>query len=200
MTRNGSNRRAERSPLRNTLVMIVLAILAAALWVATWQPPETSLPVEDAGASQALGYYVRGARILGTDEEGRVTYRIMAQQLDEVLDENRLRFEGVSVEYLPADETPWSISAERASAPKDRSEITLAGNVELRSTPTDGSTPVIVATEELRFAPDSSSAESDEAVTIRVGDWQLAGVGLRTYLKGDTLQLESQVHGILASQ
>jgi LPS export ABC transporter protein LptC len=193
----GSNRRAERSPLRNTLVMIVLAILAAALWVATWQPPETSLPVEDAGASQALGYYVRGARILGTDEEGRVTYRIFAERLDELPDEGRLQLTGVDVEYQPADETAWSISAANASSTKEISQLELAGNVELRSAPTGTSKPLAIFTDKLTFWLDTSNVESHEPVEVHFGDLRLSGVGLRTDLKGDSLRLESDVHGKL---
>jgi LPS export ABC transporter protein LptC len=76
--------------------------------------------------------------------------------------------------------------------------LDLVGNVEVRSSPTDGSEPLTIATEKLRFSPDTSSAESDGPVEIHVGDWQLTTIGLRTHLKGDTLELESQVHGTFA--
>jgi LPS export ABC transporter protein LptC len=99
------------------------------------------------------------------------------------------------VEYQPADAIPWRISAAQASAPKDGSQLDLEGGVELRSEPTDGSEPVFIAAPALRFIPDTSSAESDQAVQIRVGDWRLDAIGLRTHLKGDTLELESEVHG-----
>ncbi len=50
-----------------------------------------------------------------------------------------------------------------------------------------------IVTEKLRFWPDTSSVESDEAVQVRFGDWRVDAVGL--HLKGDTLRLESKVHG-----
>lgn len=181
--------------MRNTVVMIVLAILAAASWVATWQredPNQQGAPRTD---TAPLGFYVRGAELLGTDEQGRVLYRLRADRLDELPDEGRLQLEGVNVEYQPAEETAWAISAARASRLKNGQLLDFAGNVEVRNTPTDGSEPLTIATEQLRFSPDTSSAESDEAVRMRVGDWQLDAVGLRTHLKGHTLELESQVHG-----
>ena len=177
--------------------MIVLAILAAATWVATWQPAETNAPVEGAGASQALGYYVRGARILGTDEEGRVTYRIFAERLDELPDEGRLQLTGVDVEYQPADETAWSISAATGSSTKEISQLELSGDVELRSAPTGASKPLAIFTEKLTFWLDSSNVESQEPVEVHFGDLRLSGVGLTTDLKGDSLRLESDVHGTL---
>lgn len=182
--------------MRNTFVMIALALAAAATWVLTWQPEQRSAPVEDAGTSQSLGYYLRGARMVGTDEEGRVSYRIFAERLDELPDEGRLELTGVDVEYQPVDETAWSISAAKASSPKDVEWLELMGDVELRSA-TDDSEPVTVVTQKLVFWPDTSNAESDERVEIKVGNWRFSGEGLRADLKGDSLKLESEVHGTL---
>ena len=181
--------------MRNTLVMIVLALLAAASWVATWQRQDAPETVEAVGDTRPLGFYARRAELLGTDEQGRVTYRLRADRLDELPEQNRLQFEGVAVEYQPADETGWAISAASASRPKDGSLLDFAGNVEVRNSPADGTEQLTIFTEQLRFSPDTSSVESDDRVRMRVGDWQLEGVGLRTHLKGDTLELESQVHG-----
>jgi len=181
--------------VRNTVIMIVLGVLAAATWIATWQRQEASPPTEPAVDTRPLGFYARGAEFLGTDEQGRVTYRVRAERLDELPEQGLLQLQGVAVDYQPADETAWAISAATASRLKSSSQLDLAGSVEVRSSPTDGSEPLTIATEQLRFSPDTSSVESDEPVRVRVGDWQLDAIGLRTHLKGDTLELESQVHG-----
>jgi len=184
--------------VRNTVVMILLAILAAAAtWFATLQRQETAPAVERAENTEPLGYYIRGARVQRTDEEGRVAYQVFADRLDELPNDQRLQLTGVKVEYRPADETPWWISAATASSAKDLSQIDLVGDVELRSAPTDGSEPWTVVTESLRFSGDTSKAEAEHLVEIRVGDWRFDAVGLRVDLKGETLELESQVHGTL---
>ena len=181
--------------MRNTLVAVLLAVVAVATWVYSWPPPAPERRSRGGADTAPLGYYLRGARMLGTDEQGRVAYRILADRLEELPDRELLQLSGVVVEYQPADEIPWRISAAQASAPKDGSQLDLEGNVELRSEPEDGSQPVFITTPALRFIPDTSSAESDQSVQIRVGDWRLDAVGLRTHLKGDTLELESEVHG-----
>jgi lipopolysaccharide export system protein LptC len=181
--------------LRNTLLLLLLAALAGGTWLASRAPVPTG-PVLESGSERPLGYYLRGARLVGTDETGRVAYRIHAEQLDERPEQELLELTGVDVEYQPADETPWRISAAAATAPKDGSQLDLKGNVELESAPVDGGRPVRIATDALRFFPDTSSVESDETVTIHVGDWRLSAKGLRTHLKGDSLELESEVHGI----
>jgi lipopolysaccharide export system protein LptC len=183
--------------LRNTFVMIGLAVLACATWLYGRQ----SAPVERATTrerGQPLGYYLRGAKILGTDEQGRVAYRISAERLEELPGEELLTLDGVHVEYTPADTDPWSISAAAASAPKDGSKLELHGDVTVRNEPADGREPTIITTESLRFFPDTSSAETDAPVTLRVGGWQLQAGMLRTHLKGDVVQLESEVHGKFA--
>ena len=183
--------------LRNTLVIVVLGALAVATWLYGRTPtaaPRT-LPTEGA---QPLGYYLRAARILGTDEQGRIAYRIMADNLEELPQEQRLKLDGVRIEYVPTDADTWLISAAAGTAPKDGSELTLNGDVSLRSEPRGGGKALVIAGETLRFFPDSSRAESETPVSISVGDWHVEAGRFRTLLKGDVVELESKVHGKFA--
>ncbi|HET7607882.1 MAG TPA: LPS export ABC transporter periplasmic protein LptC [Gammaproteobacteria bacterium] len=183
--------------MRNTIVMVVLAIVAAATWILTWQRQDEAPPVERIGDAEPLGYYARGARISGTDEQGRLSYRIFADRLDELPGEELLELTGVKVDYQPADETAWTLTAASGTYAWDGSLLDLNGDVEARSMPADGSRALTMTTQKMVFSPDTSSAASDGEVAIRVGDWQLSAVGLRADLKGDTLALESEVHGTI---
>jgi len=174
--------------------MVVLAALAGATWLYS-RVPATALRTPPAEGTQPLGYYVRAARMLGTDEQGRVAYRILADNLEELPGQQLLKLEGVRIEYLPAETDHWLISAKGGTAPKDSSELTLNGQVTLRSEPRQGGKPVVIASETLRFLPESSSAESNTPVTLTVGDWHLEAGRFRTLLKGDVVELESNVHG-----
>jgi lipopolysaccharide export system protein LptC len=184
--------------LRNTLVIILLAVAAAASWLWSLRPPAERDQRPSNGSSEPLGYYLHGARLLGTDDNGRIAYRISADRLTEMPERQILRLDGVHIAYQPADETPWIITAASGNAPKDGSRLDLEGDVEVRSEPTDGSKPVVISAGRLTFEPETSTAESDVAVQIRVGDWHLDAVGLRTRLNDDTLELESEVHGKFA--
>jgi lipopolysaccharide export system protein LptC len=163
----------------------------------TWQREDASPPVDRAGETEPLGYYARGARVTGTDEQGRPTYRISADRLDELPGEERLQLTGVNVDYQPPGEAAWTFTAATAKYARDGSRLDLKGDVEVRSSSTDGSRPMTLATEQLLLSPDTSRAESDGAVKIRVGDWQLDATGLRADLKERTLELESVQHGTL---
>jgi LPS export ABC transporter protein LptC len=174
--------------------MVVLAAFAVATWL-YGRVPTTVLRTPPAEGAQPLGYYVRAARILGTDDQGRVAYRILADNLEEVPGLERLKLDGVRIEYTPAEADPWLISAASGNAPKDGSELTLDGQVTLRSEAREGGKPVVIAAETLRFIPGTSSAISETPVSITVGDWHIEAGRLETHLKGDVVQLESKVHG-----
>jgi LPS export ABC transporter protein LptC len=178
----------------------VLAILAAASWVATWPTQKQDPPTAPSDALGPLGYYVRGARMLGTDEQGRVTVTIRAERLEEVPNANRVQLQGVAIDYAPVDETAWKISAASGSTPKDGSLFELTGDVEIRSVPANGSRPRTILTQGLRFWPETSTVKSDQRVEFHVGDLRLRAIGLAADLKGDTLRLESQVNGTFFAQ
>ena len=59
--------------------------------------------------------------MLRTDENGHVAYRILANRLEEHANEERLLLEGVQIEYHPANEVPWIITAGNGSARSRRS-------------------------------------------------------------------------------
>jgi len=177
--------------------MVVLAAFAVATWLYGRTPSSAPRTLATEGA-QPLGYYLRAARMLGTDEQGRIAYRILADNLEELPQQQRLKLDGVRIEYLPAGADTWIISATAGTAPKDGSELLLNGDVSLRSEPRDGGKAVVIAGETLRFFPNTSIAESDTPVSIRVGDWHVDAGRFRTLLKGDVLELESKVHGTFA--
>ncbi len=183
--------------MRTPLLLAVLTAIAIATWLYN-RPSTTETVGRFRGEAAPLGYYLKGARMLGTDANGRVSYRLVAERLEEKPSDELLLLSGVHMEYLPADDDEWVIVAAAASAPKDASELELKGGVEVRSNPATGVAPTIISAETLRFLPKTSSAETDDEVHIRVGDWQLNATGLRTLLKADTLQLESKVHGKFA--
>ena len=175
--------------MRNTVVMVVLAILAAATWVATWQRQDA----EPAGGPQSrmptpLGYYVRGARI-ARHRRARPRRRTASSPSGSTScpAKSACSSTGVNVEYQPGGRDSRGRSPRRARAySKDGSKLELVGDVELRSVP-DGR--LGAADDHHRraccFRPDTSSAEADASRARSVsGIGNSTRMGLRTDLKG----------------
>ena len=191
-----------RTHVRNTVVMIVLAILAAATWIATWQRQAAARPATasaDARAARVTTCAGRGCS--GTDEQGRVTYRIFAERLERCPAKSDCELDGRQRRLRSPRTIPLvHVGRERADAPKDGSQLDLVGNVEVRSSP--------VGRLESRDNRHGAAAVFARHLERRVGrkSWRSVSatgnsraVGLRTDLKEDTLELESQVHGTLRS-
>jgi lipopolysaccharide export system protein LptC len=190
-------RRAALVNLRSGIAIVLLGAAAGASYYASRQPPLDT--TRGTGGDRELpGYFLHGARILGTDETGHLTYLIHADSLEEMPGRERLTLHGVRIEYTPADDDPWVITAARADAARDGSEVDLDGDVVLRSDPKNGSKRRVVETSALRFTPDESYVESDQAVEVEVGALRLEGVGLRAHLNDDDVELKSKVHGRIA--
>jgi LPS export ABC transporter protein LptC len=183
--------------IRSSLGLALLVLVAAA----TWYLRSPSAPAAAGAAprdSGPLGYYLRGARLLGSDDSGNITYTVSADTAEELPLESALELRGVAIEYAPENDVAWEISAARATAPKAGDHLDLTGSVELRSKPSDGTAPIVIVTDRLRFTPDQFSAESADPVELRLGDRALSAVGFKAHLKDDSVELESEVHGRFA--
>jgi lipopolysaccharide export system protein LptC len=175
-------------------------LLLAAAALVTWyfgRPAPSAKPRAADSRAYPLGYYLRDAVLLGTDDQGRISYRLHAGLVEERPDEARLALENVRFEYEPSEKIPWTIIAARGEAPigDERPYVDLSGNVELTRAPAAQGAPTRVDTEMLRLVPDEHLASADGPVQISVGGNALDAVGLKAFLEDDRVELESQVHG-----
>ena len=145
--------RASRTLVRNTVVMIVLAILAAATWVATWQRQDADPPAAasaDARAARVTTCAGRGCS--ARTSKAASIYRLFAERARRAARRSSGCDSRASASITsPRPKPHGCISASSASAPKDGSLLELVGSVEVRSSPADGSRPVTITTEKLQF-------------------------------------------------
>jgi LPS export ABC transporter protein LptC len=177
--------------------LIVIAILTAAAGL-SWYWSRAGTAEDQPGEvreSVPLGYYLTDAEIFGTDESGRLLYKIWAERAEERPDEDRLLLENVRIEYRPAENVPWLLTADSGEAPTDQSYIDLSGAVELANAPRDQGDRTLIKTQKLRFEPETFVASSEETVSLFLGAERLDAIGIKVYLQDDRLELKSSVHG-----
>ncbi len=180
--------------VRNLLVTVSLTVAAGLSWYWSRAGTAETRPRE-VRESLPLGYYLLDAEIFGTDEDGRLLYKIWAGRAEERPDEERLLLSDVRIEYRPAENVPWLLTADSGEAPTDQSYIDLSGTVELSNTPSDPGERTLIKTQALRFEPETFVASSEDTVSLFLGTGRLEAIGIKVYLRDDRLELESSVHG-----
>ncbi|HNP36995.1 MAG TPA: LPS export ABC transporter periplasmic protein LptC [Woeseiaceae bacterium] len=178
---------------RTVILLIVLAVAALMSWYLA-RTNQHEAAAKSSLAPVARGYYLTNARILGTDTDGSLLYEIRARHAEQQSDQ-QVRFSVVDIEYSPAAEVPWSVSADSAMISPDQREILLHGNVHASSERGFSGDETDVFTESLTLQPDLYTAATDERVRIQIGERTLSGTGMLAFLKENRLELKSNVNG-----
>lgn len=177
---------------RNLLLFVSLAGAALATWVLARVAEQTDTPSVDSGPS-LQGYYLLGATLLGTDDQGQVDYRIIADRVEQQGDSEALVLTKMSVEYTPHTDVRWNISAARATALEDLDVLQLQEEVRLVYETDAEQNETVFETSSLRLAADRLFASSDQPVTMQKDRASITATGLELDLETDFWKLESDV-------
>jgi LPS export ABC transporter protein LptC len=179
--------------IRRLLGISVLATVA----VGSWYLARALAPVEivrTPGSVLGDGYYLRAARMLGTDDNGDLLYEIEAEYAEQ-RGENEIEFQNVQIRYAPAAEVPWTLNADTAVIGEDQRRLMLSGHVTAVSMDGFEGEVTEIRTPYLELEPDTYVAETDERVQIRIGSRSLTATGMLALLQDNRLQLKSNVSG-----
>jgi LPS export ABC transporter protein LptC/lipopolysaccharide transport protein LptA len=175
-------------PSRNLLLFLALAGAAFLTWFFSREPaPEA----ERAGVREPLpeGYYLLGADLHGTDDEGRTYYHVYAGRVEQRSEDGDIGFSGMRVEYSVDTQVHWSLSASRGVAPASRNLYDLKGDILLTYVDETGQQTASLETSEMRFIPDQFRAVSDVPTQLLTADYRISASGFRLDMKSDTLKL-----------
>ena len=179
---------------RELFALGALTAIAMLTWLWSRQGIEDEEPATVAGAA-VPGYYLHGASILGTDEEGRALITVQAARAEERPAENRLLLSDVAVRYQPDTQVPWVLTATEGQAFLDETFLDFSGEVELTRTEEPESGPMVIRTSSLRLEPATFDVRTDDPVSLYFGSERLDAIGLSANLKAEQLALESSIHG-----
>lgn len=178
---------------RNALAFVTLLIAAVGSWYLAGylrEPPREEEPRDAPGEN----FYLRSARILGTNPQGLLLYEIRAefaeQQPNATID-----FRNVQIRYSTDASVPWTLNADSATIEGDQQRVILSGHVRVVSEEGLDGEVTEIRTPWLEFDPQNFRAETDSRVQIRVGARSLTATGMLALLQEDRLQLKSNVSG-----
>ena len=179
---------------------ITLFVLLIAAALGSWYLARSNRPVdiEEAPADAVhRGYYLKSARILGTDEDGSLLYEIEAAHAEQAA-RDRVEFTDVRVRYSPDANVPWIVHADEATLREGSPRIALRGHVRAVGTNGDDNQDTEIRTQYLELDPERYVAETDERVQIRIGARSLTATGMLASLNDNTVELKSNVRGKIA--
>lgn len=140
------------------------------------------------------GFYLRSARILGTDEDGQLLYEIEAEY-GQQLENNEIELQNVRISYSSAANVPWTIKADVAIISDTLDLLRLSGHVVAVSNEGFAGKVTEIRAPLLNIDPSRYKAETDSRVQIRIGSRSLTAIGMLALLQENRLQLKSNVSG-----
>jgi LPS export ABC transporter protein LptC len=173
--------------------LILLAAAALGSWylARSLTPPEV---IETPGSILRDGFYLRSARLLGTDDAGQLLYEIEAEYAEQ-LGAVEVEFQNVQIRYAPAADVPWTLNADTAIITDGQPRVRLRGHVTAVSEQGFSGEVTEIRTDYMEFEPDTFLAETDQRVQIRIGARSLTATGMLALLQDNRLQLKSNVSG-----
>ena len=144
------------------------------------------------------GYFMSGARIIETGEDGLPLYRLDAKEIRERPFDGGIELDELVMSYhAPGapDANDWRVTAARGFVPPGSRVLNLSGDVRIVGKPPEDSEPAVIRTERLMLNTDTNIASTRDRVDIEWGNRRLSTMGLVADLKAEKLQLESTVHG-----
>ena len=178
---------------RNITTFIVLLSVAFGTWylARSSQPAEVTESVSDGGSD---GFYLKSARILGTDEQGQLLYEIEADFVEQQTN-NEIAMRNVQISYAVNSQVPWTINADAATISEDQSLLRLSGHVIAVSNEGFAGQVTEIRAPQLDIEPTTYKAETDSRVQIRIGSRSLTATGMLALLQENRLHLRSNVNG-----
>ena len=181
---------------RTTTLLVVLIVAALGSWYlarSNRTDDVDALPF-DSGYS---GYYLKSARILGTDTDGSLLYEIEAAHAEQMA-KDRMEFTEVRIRYSPDAEIPWIVHADEATLREGSPRIALRGHVRAVGKSENNDEDTEIRTQYLELDPERFVAETDERVQIRIGARSLTATGMLASLNDNKIELKSNVRGKIA--
>ncbi|MDX1403218.1 MAG: LPS export ABC transporter periplasmic protein LptC [Woeseiaceae bacterium] len=178
---------------RNLTAFLALTVVALASWylARSLQPTEITETVSN-GSTE--GFYLKTARILGTDTNGKLLYEIEAEFVEQK-ESNEIAMQNVQVRYTTDSQVPWIINADTATISEDQKLVRLSGHVIAVSEVGFEGQVTEIRAPHLDIEPTTYRARTDSRVQIRIGSRSLTATGMLALLQENRLQLSSNVSG-----
>ncbi|NQD93017.1 LPS export ABC transporter periplasmic protein LptC [Pseudomonas sp. CrR25] len=182
-----------RKLLTPTLFTLAAALLAA---VGYWNinPNSFSDRPAQAGAQNAIDFYVVGARTVQYQADGKLDYQMTSTKLEHVKATDITLLTAPTLHLYRGNELPWQVRSERGEVAPEGKEVELIDQVRVERTDAKGR-PTILTTSRLTVFPEKEYAQTQQAVRIDAANGVTTAQGMKAYLNDGRMLLQSNVRG-----
>ena len=149
--------------------------------------------VEDTDAvttSEQPAFYAKDAIVLQTQEDGSPQLRLVANRIDQRVEDDSIMLRNVRVDYLKVPDKLWVLNADQGMVPADSRLITFSGNVQLH--PADATPDAFLRTDALTVDTDRNLAYTTVSPTsLQYGSYVMRVKRLQADLKTEAVTLEA---------
>lgn len=151
--------------------------------------------VTQRGPAEDLGYAARDAQFIETGEDGFPLYTLNAEVVRQQPADGNVELEQVRMTFRDANDSQWTLRADRGFIRQDATKIELQGGVHVAGNVPGTAQPAEILTEELHFDTETEIVTTEAPVTLNWSGHALRSLGLTANLKEQRVQLESRVNG-----
>lgn len=149
---------------------------------------------EATAANLGVAYFLKKAELIGMGEDGKVLYRVIAEEASQSLDDESIGMTDVHLMYDPASDIPWDMVADSGRIPPGGNIIQLQGRV-LAVSRNGGEPATTIRTDYLEVDPVSRTAITEQRVTVEFDEQKVNATGLQADLERNQFKLLSNVSG-----
>ncbi len=145
-------------------------------------------------ANLGMAYFLKKPELTGMGEDGKILYRVTADEASQRLDDESIGMIDVHLIYDPVSDIPWDMVADTGRIPPGGNIIQLEGRVLAVSRDGSESTTTI-RTNYLEVDPDRRIASTEARVIVEFDEKKVNATGLEADLERNKFKLLSNVNG-----
>jgi len=180
-------------------IFVALAIIGAMYYFSSGGGA-ASAPTATEEPAEAPGYAARNAEIVESGDDGRPLYTLLADQVRQHPNDNRVQLDLPRLTYIARDGVPWHVRAKSGQIRDDGDLIELYGDVHLNGQTPGAEAPTVIDTSTLSFNTKSEVVSTRAPVGLDWNGVRVEAVGATVNLNDHKVKLESRVNGRLPAR
>lgn len=142
------------------------------------------------------GYYLTGVNLEEFNRDGQLRFGLQAATAAETPATGQVNLHEVVVDYHAPEGQGWRLTAAQARIPRGSQVVEFEGDVRMTGRPGEELAAAELSTPRLTLDTVNEHAETRATVTLAFGPHLIHARGMHADLKGGSLQLEADVHGL----